>query len=231
MKPDEENGEGAMSTTILLADDHQIFREGLRALLENEPNLEVIADAADGRTMVKLAQKLSPDVVIMDISMSDLNGIVATRQIIDSAPGVKVVALSMHSDRRFVAAMLKAGALGYVLKECAFEELTHAVQTVTQGRIYLSTKAADVVVKDYLRRLPEADSTLYSLLTPLECEVLQLLAEGKSTKKIAYLLHMNIRAVQSHRRHIMEKLDIHSISGLTKYAIREGLISLNPDRT
>ena len=167
----------------------------------------------------------------MDIAMPGLNGIVATRQIIDGAPGVKVVALSMHSDRRFVAAMLKAGALGYVLKECAFEELTHAVHTVTQGRIYLSTKAADVVVKDYLRRLPETDSTVYSLLTPRECEVLQLLAEGKSTKQIASLLHMNIKTVQSHRRHIMEELDIHSISGLTKYAIREGLISLNPDRT
>lgn len=219
-----------MSIRILLADDHKILCEGLRALLENEPNMEVIADAADGRTTVKLARELSPDVVIMDVAMPGLNGIVATRQITDEVPGVKVVALSMHSDRRFVTAMLKAGALGYVLKECAFEELARAVHTVVKGIIYLSTKAADVVVKDYLRRLPETNSTAYCLLTPRECEVLQLLAEGKSTKQIASLLHVNIKTVQSHRRHIMEKLDIHSTSGLTKYAIREGLVSPNPDR-
>jgi two-component system response regulator NreC len=213
-----------MSIRILLADDHKILREGLRALLEKESNIEVIGEAADGRETMRLVRGLSPDVVIMDITMPGLNGIVATRRIVGEVPGVKVIALSMHTDRRFVVGMLQAGAMGYVLKECAFGELARAVHTVAEGRIHLSSEALDTVVKDYLRRLPETDSSVYSLLTPRECEVFQLLAEGKNSRQIADLLSVTMKTVQSHRRHIMRKLNVDGVAGLTKYAINEGLI-------
>jgi len=214
-----------MSIRILLADDHKIVREGLRALLEKQPGMEVIAEAEDGRTTVRLARELSPDVVIMDVAMPDLNGIGATDQIIAEAPDVKVVALSMHSDRRFVMEMFKAGASGYLLKDCAFEELARAVRAVAAGQTYLSPGIAGVVIKDYVRRLSETNSA-FSILTSREHEVLQLLAEGKSTKQIASRLHVSVKTVETHRRHIMEKLDIHSVAELTKYAIREGLTPL-----
>jgi two-component system response regulator NreC len=213
-----------MSIRILLADDHKIMREGLRALLENESNIEVIGEAADGRETIRLVRELSPDVVIMDIAMPGLNGIVATRRIVDELPDVKVVALSMHSDRTFVVRMLKAGAMGYVLKESAFGELARAVRTVANGKIHLSSEALDVVVKDYLRRLAEMDSSIYSLLTPRECEVFQLLAEGKNSRQMARLLSVSLKTVQSHRRHIMRKLNVDSAAGLTKRAINDGLI-------
>ena len=216
-----------MSIRILLADDHQILRQGLRTLLEKQPDIEVVAEAEEGRKAVQLARELSPDVVIMDIAMPDLNGIEATRQIITEIPGVKVVALSMHSDRRFVARMLKAGASGYLLKDCAFEELVRAVRTVAVGRIYLSPGIVDVVIEDYLRRLQENDFP-FSLLTPREREVFQLLAEGKTKRQIASRLHVSVRTVDSHRQHIMSKLGIRSVAELTKYAIRAGLTSLEP---
>ncbi|MEW6214862.1 MAG: response regulator transcription factor, partial [Nitrospirota bacterium] len=140
-----------MSIRILLADDHKIVLDGLHALLEKQPGMEVVAEAEDGRKTVQLVQKLLPDVVIMDIAMPDLNGIEATRQIVAETPNVKVVALSMHSDRRFVVEMFKAGALGYLLKDCAFEELANAIRSVVANRLYLSPKIADIVVKDYIR--------------------------------------------------------------------------------
>jgi two-component system response regulator NreC len=213
-----------MSIRVLLADDHKIVRQGLRSLLEKQHGMEVIAEAEDGRTAVQLARKLSPDVVVMDIAMPDLNGIGATRQIIAEAPGVKVVALSMHSDKRFVTRMLRAGASGYLLKDCAFEELARAISAVVANQIYLSLGIAGVVVEDYVRHVPETGPSL----TPRECEVLQLLAEGSSTKEIAARLHVSVKTVETHRRHIMEKLDIHTIAELTKYAIREGLTSPEP---
>ena len=217
-----------MNTRVILADDHQIMREGLRALLEKEANIEVIAEAADGRTAVQLARKLSPDVVIMDISMPDLNGMLATRQIIDDIPGVKVIALSMHSDAQFVTGMLKAGASGYLLKDCAFMELTHAVHAVTADQTYLSPGIAGVVVEQYLRHVPQTDSPTYSPLSGRELEVLQLLAEGKTKSQIASLLHVSVKTVNSHRRHILEKLGVSSDAELIKYALREGLTSLEP---
>ena len=217
-----------MNTRVILADDHQIMREGLRALLEKEANIEVIAEAADGRTAVQLARKLSPDVVIMDISMPDLNGMLATRQIIDDIPGVKVIALSMHSDAQFVTGMLKAGASGYLLKDCAFMELAHAVRVVTAGQTYLSPGIAGVVVEQYLRHVPQTDSPTYSPLSGRELEVLQLLAEGKTKSQIASLLHVSVKTVNSHRRHILEKLGVSSDAELIKYALREGLTSLEP---
>ncbi|MEW6658040.1 MAG: response regulator transcription factor [Thermodesulfobacteriota bacterium] len=214
-----------MPTKIILADDHKIVRQGLRTLLEQEHDLEVVAEADDGRMAVRLARELSPEVVIMDVSMPDLNGIEATRQVLAESPGVKVIGLSMHSDRRFVMNMLKAGASGYLLKDSAFEELASAIRTVLANKIYLSTEIANIVVKDYLQG--GGDESVFSVLTPREREVLQLMAEGKSSRQIADHLNISIKTVETHRMQIMHKLEIYSVAELTKYAIREGLSSLD----
>ncbi len=215
-----------MSIRVLLVDDHKIIREGLRALIENQSDMQVIAESPDGRTAVQLAQQLSPDVVIMDIAMPDLNGVEATRQIIASSSSVKVIALSMRSDRRFVAEMLKAGASGYLLKDCAFEDLVRAIRAVIEDQTYLSPGVADVVVEDYIHRLSETDISAFSILSAREREVLQLLAEGGTTNEISLHLHVSVKTIETHRRNIMKKLDIYSMAELTKYAIREGLTSL-----
>lgn len=216
-----------MRIKILLADDHKIVRDGLRALIEKQPDMEVVAEAADGRTAVHLAKEMLPDVVIMDISMPDLNGIEAAQQIVAGAPRVKVIALSMHSDGRFVKEVFKVGACGYLLKECAFEELANAIHTVVADQIYLSPRITHVVLNDYLSRLPMAEASAFSVLTAREREVLQLLAEGKTTKDIACSLDLSVKTVEAHRQKIMEKSKIHSVAELTKYAIREGLTSLD----
>lgn len=213
--------------TILLADDHEIMRQGLRSLLERERDLEIVGEAENGREAVRLAEELEPDVVVMDIGMPDLNGIEATRQIKGTRPKVKVVALSMHADRRFVTGMLGAGASGYVLKSGAFEEVVAAVRAVLGNRLYTSPKITDVVMEDYLRKLTQPEPAQESPITPREREVLQLLAEGKSTKEIAAQLFVSGNTVDTHRRRIMEKLDLHSVAELTKYALREGLTSLD----
>jgi DNA-binding NarL/FixJ family response regulator len=215
-----------MSIRILLADDHKIIREGLRSLLEKQPGMEVVGEVENGRDAVKLARELLPDVMIMDYAMPDLNGVEATREIVAIAPGVKVVALSMHSDRRFVVAMLKAGASGYLLKDCAFEELAHALRAVRANRTYLSPKIADLMIKDYVRLFPSTELSVFSLLSSRERQVLQLLSEGKSTKQISADLNVSIKTVETYRQHVMDKLDVHSIAELTKYAVREGLTSL-----
>jgi len=215
-----------MSIKIFIADDHKIVREGLRTLLEKQPNMEVVGEAGNGRKTVQLVQELLPEVIVMDISMPDLNGIETTRQIIAKTPSIKVIALSMHSDKRFVVEMLKAGASGYLLKDSASEELIRAVQTVAVNRTYLSPKIADVVIKDYIRLSPKAQFSVFSLLTPRERQVLQLLSEGKTTKGIGSDLQVSVKTVETYRQQIMDKLNIHSIAELTKYAIREGLTSL-----
>jgi len=217
-----------MSIKILLADDHQIIREGLRSLLEKQSDMEVVAEAHDGLTTVRLVQKINPDVVIMDIGMPDMNGIDATRQIITEHTKVKVIALSMHSDRRFVLEMLKAGASGYLLKDSAFEELVSAIHTVMANQPYLSPRITDIVVKEYLHHLPNGEPTVFTVLTKREREVLQLLAEGRTTKQIAFSLSVSAKTIETHRQQLMEKLRLHSIAELTKYAIREGLTSLEP---
>ena len=215
-----------MSIKILLADDHGIIREGLHSLLEKDSNIEVIGKAEDGRQAVSLAGKLAPDIVVMDITMPGLNGVDAARQIVKKFPKVKVIALSIHSNKRFVSSMLQAGASGYVLKESLFDELTRAIEVVFDGGSYLSPKVAGVVVDDYVERLSSTDKSKLPILTSREREVLQLLAEGKSTKQIALKLFVSTKTIEANRRQIMEKLNIHNVAELTKYAIREGLTSL-----
>lgn len=215
-----------MKVKIILADDHKIIREGLKALLEKQQGIEVIAEAQDGISTVRLTKKLSPDLVIMDIGMPDMNGIDATRMIISETKNVKVIALSMHSDRRFVLEMLKAGASGYLLKDSAFEELTLAINTVMAGQPYLSPKITDVIIREYIHAPQKNEKSVFTTLTAREREVLQLIAEGKSTKQIASSLNVSVKTIETHRQQIMEKLNIHSIAELTKYAIREGITSL-----
>jgi len=215
-----------MSIRILLADDHKITRQGLRSLLDKQSDMEVVAEAEEGRTTVRLVRELLPDVVIMDVTMPDLNGMEAARQITREFGNVRIVALSMHSDSLFVTEMLKSGASGYLLKDCAFEELARAIRAVVAGKTYLSPSISGVVVDDYLHRLSKADFSGLDVLTSREREVLQLLAEGRSTKQIALKLHISVKTVETHRRQIMNKLDIHTVAELTKYAIRKGLTSL-----
>lgn len=216
-----------MSIKILLADDHKIIRDGLQSLLEKEENMEVVAFAETGREAVLKTLKLNPDVVIMDISMPDLNGIDATRQILSESPNVKVIALSTYSDSRYVEGMIKVGASGYMLKDCAFEELARAISAVTKGQTYLSPGIAGTIVKRFVEQLSTENSPgSLSVLTDREREVLQLVAEGNTTKKIASGLNVSVKTVETHRQKIMTKLNIHSIAGLTKFAIREGLTSL-----
>lgn len=214
-----------MTIRVLLADDHRIVRDGLHALLEAEEDLEIVGEAEEGRTAVLLAAQTKPDVVIMDIGMPDLNGMEATRRIMEAVPGIKVIALSMHSDRRFVEGMFKAGAAGYLLKDAAYEELVRAVRTVVSGRPYLCPTIAATVIDGYVHPAGGRDS-VRNVLTPREREVLQLLAEGNSTKQIALSLEVSVKTVETYRSRLMEKLDLRSVAELTKYAVREGLTFL-----
>jgi two-component system, NarL family, response regulator NreC len=211
---------------IILADDHQIVRQGVRILLEAETDMEIIAEADNGRKVLKLAQELLPDIIIMDLSMPELNGIEATRQILSGAPEIKVIALSMHSDSLFVLNMIKAGASGYLLKDCALEELVKAIRAVVDHKTYLSPGISDIVIRDFVTGWQTTTSSAFSVLSAREREVLQLMAEGKTTNQIADDLCVSIKTVETHRKQIMTKLGIHSVAELTKYAIRQGLTSL-----
>ena len=216
-----------MAIRVLIADDHKIMLAGLRSLLEKQPDFDVVAEAGNGRKAVQMAQENKPDVVVMDVSMPDLNGIEATTQIIESLPATRVIALSMHSDKRFVMGMLRAGASGYLLKDCASQELATAIYQVAGGKKYLSPEITGVVIDDFLLgTASEEEATAASPLSAREREVLQLIAEGWSTKQIASHLYVSIKTIETHRRQIMKKLDLHSIADLTKYAIREGLTSI-----
>jgi DNA-binding NarL/FixJ family response regulator len=215
-----------MATRILLVDDHALVREGLRALLTSNAETEVIGEASTGREALELARNLDPDVILMDVGMPDLNGFEATRQMKSTAPGARVIALSTHSDKRYVLAMLEAGARGYIVKSAAGEELVRAIETVNRNQIYLSPAIAGVVVDSYLGREYPEEGIGAALLGSREREVLQLLAEGKSSPEIAAVMHISVSTVETHRRNIMRKLDLHSVAELTKFAVREGLTQL-----
>ena len=215
-----------MIIKVLLADDHKILREGLISLLKKQRDIELIGEAENGREAVRKTLELKPDVVIMDIGMPELNGIEATKQIKAALPEVKVIALSIHSDKRFVTGMLKAGALGYLLKDSAFNELVKAINAVHDNKKYIGSGITDIIMEDYLQQLNKVTSSSDSPLSERENEVLRLLAEGKNAKEIASLLNVSPKTIETHRQHIMDKLNIHNLADLVKYAIQSGLISL-----
>jgi DNA-binding NarL/FixJ family response regulator len=215
-----------MALKIIVADDHALLREALCIKLNNNPDFEVTAQAGNGREAVELAKKHTPDVVIMDVSMPDLNGIEASRRISENNPNIKIIALSMYSEQKFVINMLKAGALGYLNKACRFEELLEAIKVVISGEIYLDRSIGTKIVKNYLSTVSQEGDDNSESLTSREREVLQMVTEGKSSKEIAFKLGIEEHTIVKHRQNIMNKLDIRDIPGLTKYAIREGIISL-----
>ena len=215
-----------MKTRILIVDDHKIFREGLISMLEKKPDIEIIGEAENGLEALKLFQELHPDIVVMDIIMPDMNGVEATRHISSNTSNAKIIGLSMHEDGRFAAEMLKAGASGFLLKDCAFEELVDAINTVKANGIYLSSKIKERMLEDYVDFLSKDNPSLFSVLSAREQEVLKCLAEGKSTKEIASQLGVSTKTIEAHRQHIMEKLNINNTAELVKYAIRAGLTSL-----
>lgn len=215
-----------MSITILLADDHHLFREGLRSLIENNDTAQVVGEAGDGAEALRLVGELKPDMVIMDLTMPIMSGIEATREITRHHPGTKVLALSMECDRFFVVEVLKAGATGYLLKDCAFAELSDAITTVAGGETYLPAKISTLLVKEFLQCIPEDMSVVYQKLTPREREILQLIADGKSIKEIAFDLGISNKTVENQRQAIMQKLKLFTVAGLTKYAVRHGLSTL-----
>jgi DNA-binding NarL/FixJ family response regulator len=194
-------------------------------MLEDEPNIEVVGEAADGHEAIKLARKWRPKIVVMDIELPRLNGLEATERIVQDMPDIRVLVLSVHTDRRSVSRALRMGASGYIQKDSAFEELARALRVVARGKTYLSPSIAAVVVEDYVRVLPEELASKPTILTPREREVLQLIAEGQTTKEIASLLSVSVKTVETHRRNIMRKVNLHSVAELTKYAVQEGITS------
>lgn len=216
-----------MSVRVLLVDDHQMMREGLKALLANKPDIEVVGEAPDGRMALDLVRTLAPDVVVMDVGMPDLNGVEATRRIKNEHERVKVIALSTHTDKRYVHHMLEAGASGYILKIAAHEELVRAVRAASVGQTYLSPEIAGLVVQRATHAEAEKDVSAYSTLGAREREVLQLVAEGKTSAEMATEMHISIKTVETHRRNIALKLGLRGTAELTKYAVREGLTSLD----
>ncbi len=212
-------------TRILLADDHRIFRDGLRLLLSQEEDFLVAGEAEDGRAAVRLAVELNPHVVVMDVGMPGLNGIEATRQILRVDSSIRVIGLSVHDDRRFVTGMLMAGAKGYLLKNCAGDDLVHAIRRVMDGRIHVGAQVTDIVVDAYVQNVQESAAPSVLNLTEREREVARLLAGGQNNKQIAATLEISVKTIETHRQHLMDKLGFHSIADLTRFAIREGLVS------
>ena len=211
---------------ILLADDHTVVRDGLRALLEKQPDMTVVGEAADGRETVQLTSELTPDVVVMDIAMPNMNGIEATRRIVEKHPGTGVVILSMHHDESYVIRSLKAGARAYLLKDAMKAELIDAIHAVAEGKSFFSPKISRILQEDYVQALGRkgADDS-YELLTDREREILQLVAEGKTNKEIANTLNLSLYTVDTHRTHILQKLNLHSVPEVILYAVRKGIIS------
>lgn len=215
-----------MAIRILLADDHTVVRDGLRALVEKQPDMAVVAEASDGRDTVRLAEEHAPDVVVMDIAMPNMNGIEATRRILAANPRTAVVILSMHQDESYVLRSLKAGAKGYLLKDSLRGDMVEAIRAAAQGRSFFTRKVSRILQEDYIREMERrgVDDT-YELLTDREREVLQLVAEGRTNKEVAGLLNVSLTTVETHRTHILQKLDLHSVPELILYAVRKGVIS------
>jgi len=211
---------------VLLADDHIIMRKGLRLLLERQPNITVVGEASDGRECVELAQAEKPDVIVMDLAMPNLNGIEAARQIVSQNPHVAVAVLSMHSDESYVIRALKAGARAYLLKDSAESDLLGAIKALSDGKSFFSPAISRLLVEDYMRQLERKGiEDSYELLTTREREILQLLAEGKSNKEVATMLNLSLYTVETHRTHILQKLNLHTVPELILYAVRKGIIS------
>jgi DNA-binding NarL/FixJ family response regulator len=215
-----------MSIKIMVVDEHKIVREGLATLIAKQPNMEIVGEATDGREALDLVEKSTPDLILMDVAMPNLNGIEATRRIKSKRPEIEIIALSLHSERQFVLGMISAGASGYLIKQCAFDELVLAINTVMEGKKYLSREIANVLVEEYARKESPGKAIFDSKLTSREIEVLQLLAEGKTTKEIASNLSISVKTVEAHIRHTKSKLKVNTVAMLTKMAIKEGLTTL-----
>jgi two-component system response regulator NreC len=217
---------GAKDTIrIILAEDHEVVRDGFIMLLETEPDFNVVGSVADGMSAVKMARELKPDVVLMDLSLPIMNGIDATRRIREEVFSAKVIGLSMHTENTLVSALLRAGASGYVLKDCAWRELADAIREVHGGGTHVSLRVADSLIDSFLNGRPTREQSAFSILTAPELEVLQLIAEGKNSRTIGELLHISTSTVASRRAHIMKKLDLHGVAALTRFALREGVIA------
>lgn len=210
----------------MLVDSHHIMRDGLRALLERYPEFEIVAEAGDGRSAMELAVRHRPDIVLCEVALPLLNGIELTRRIRDACPETRVLALSSHQERHLISGMLAAGASGYVPKTCDIDELVQALRVLTRDQSYVSPLVAGAVIDEFVRHAAPSTLSGTSPLTPREREVLQLLAEGHSVKEIAVLLDVSPKTIETHRHHVMTKLDIHGIAELTRYALREGITSL-----
>ena len=216
-----------MSIKILVADNHGILRQGIQALIEKQKDMEVVGQADNGLMAVEMTRQLSPDVVLMDVTMPLLNGIEATRQIRSEQPQVKVLALTVHAEREFVLDMIRAGASGYMLKECVFDDLVIAINAVVSGKAYLSPEIIGIVLGDIIKNdVSPVAAGACETLTPKERHILQLLIEGKSAKQIALQLGVSVKTIEASRRHIMEKTGVDNLVGLTKYAIRQGLTTV-----
>jgi DNA-binding NarL/FixJ family response regulator len=217
-----------MSTSFLIVDDHRLMRAGLRALLERDLQYQVVGEADNGRLALEMAASCKPDIIIMDVGMPELNGIEASRQIVERTPDIRIIALSIHEDVDYVVEMLKAGARGYLLKDSALEELGQAIRSVLEGQTYVAQKLATQVFDDYVRRVgSRRNDSAYSLLSARDREIVQLLAEGHTSKEIAERLSLAASSVETYRSQIMAKLNLRSIAALTKYAIREGITTVD----
>ncbi len=216
-----------MSIRVLLVDDHRIVRHGLRALLEKESDMEIVGEACSGRDAIQFAREIPPDVIVLDIAMPDMNGIDAARFLLADNPECRILVLSMMGDKRLIVEMFSAGVKGYLMKDCAADELVRAIRVVNNNEIYMSPPIAGLVIKDLIKLLPEASPEISPQLTSREREVLQLLAEGKNTKEIAFILSVSSKTVDTFRQSLMKKLGLNTVAELTKYAIREKITSLD----